>query len=77
MTTKGRFIKGENMTKRIPIAAAKRVAEKHGLQQVLLIGFDGERVHIVTYGNNKENCAKAAKAREFWQGKIKEFSFKD
>lgn len=64
------------MPKRIPISTAKQVAEKHDLQQVLLIGFDGERVHIVTYGNTKENCVKAAKAQEFWKGKIKEFSFK-
>lgn len=64
------------MPKRIPITTARQVAEKHGLEQVLLIGFDGERVHIVTYGSTKENCAKAAKAQEFWQGKIKEFSFK-
>jgi hypothetical protein len=65
------------MAKRIPIATAKEVAEKHGLEQVLLIGFDGERVHVVTYGSTKENCAKAAKAQEFWQGHIKEFSFSD
>lgn len=64
------------MPKRIPISTAKQVAEKHGLQQVLLIGYDGERVHIVTYGNTKENGARAAKAQEFWKGHIKEFSFK-
>lgn len=64
------------MPERIPIATARLVAEKHGLQQVLLIGWDGERVHVVTYGSTREDCAKAAKAQEFWQGKIKEFSFK-
>jgi hypothetical protein len=42
---------------------------------VLLIGWDGERVHVVTYGDTKENCAIAAKAQDFWTGKIKEFSF--
>lgn len=64
------------MPKRIPISTAKQVAEKHDLQQVLLIGYDGNLVHIVTYGNTKENCAKAAKAQEFWEGHIREFSFK-
>jgi hypothetical protein len=62
--------------KRIPISTAKTVAEKHALRQVLLIGWDGERVHVVTYGKTKEDCALAAKAQDFWTGKIKEFSFK-
>lgn len=64
------------MPKRIPITTAKQVAEKHDLKQVLLIGWDGERVHVVTYGKTKEDCALAAKAQDFWQGRIKEFSFK-
>lgn len=63
------------MTKRIPITAAKRVAEEHGLKQVLMIGYDGERVHVVTYGVTKADCAAAAKAQDFWTGKIREFSF--
>lgn len=65
------------MPKRIPISTAKEVAEKHGLRQCLLIGWDGNRVHVVTYGRTKEDYAKAAKAQEFWTGKIREFSFKD
>ena len=64
------------MVKRIPITTAKEVAQKHDLSQVLLIGWDGERVHVVTYGKTKEDCAHAAKAQDFWAGKIKEFSFK-
>jgi hypothetical protein len=62
--------------KRIPIATAKRVAQEHGLKQCLLIGWDGERVHVVTYGATKDDCEKAAKAQDFWTGKIREFSFK-
>ena len=62
--------------KRIPIATAKMVAEKHDLRQVLLIGFDGENVHVVTYGKTKADCAATAKAQDFWAGKIREFSFK-
>jgi len=64
------------MPKRIPISTAKMVAEKHDLKQVLLIGYDGDLVHIVTYGKTKIDCEMAAKAQDFWQGKIKEFSFK-
>ena len=63
------------MTKRIPISAAKRVAQEHGLKQCLLIGWDGERVHVVTYGATKADCEQAAKAQDFWTGKILEFSF--
>jgi hypothetical protein len=64
------------MPKRIPIVAAKRVAERYGLTQCLLIGWDGERAHIVTYGATKEDCAMAEKAQDFWTGKIREFSFR-
>lgn len=63
------------MPKRIPIATAKLVAEKHALSQVLLIGWDGERVHLVTYGKTKADCEAAAKAQDFWAGRIREFSF--
>lgn len=64
------------MPKHIPISTAKLVADKHNLKQVLLIGYDGDLVHIVTYGKTKNDCDLAAKAQDFWQGKIKEFSFK-
>lgn len=49
------------MPKRVPIAAAKRVAEEQGLQQVVLLGFDGNLVHVVTYGVTKKACEAAAK----------------
>jgi hypothetical protein len=65
------------MPKRIPITTAKAVAEKHDLSQVLLIGWDGERVHVVTYGKTKKDCDQAATAQDFWTGKIREFSFVD
>lgn len=63
-------------TRRIPIAAARRVAEQFGLKQCLLIGWDGERTHVVTYGATKADCEAAAKAQDFWTGRIREFSFK-
>lgn len=64
------------MPKRIPIAAAKRVANDFRLKQVLLIGWDGESTHVVTYGATKADCEAAAKAQDFWAGRIREFSFK-
>lgn len=63
------------MTKRIPISTAKLVAEKHDLKQCIILGWDGSLVHIVTYGKTKADCEAAAKAQDFWTGKIREFSF--
>lgn len=63
-------------TKRIPVSAAKKIAEEFGLKQCLLIGWDGELAHIVTFGKTKADCAAAAKAQDFWTGRIREFSFK-
>lgn len=60
----------------IPVATARAVAEKHGLRQVLLIGWDGESVHVVTYGKTKKDCELAARAQDFWTGRIREFSFR-
>lgn len=61
---------------KIPVAEAKRVAKAHELKQCLLIGWDGEQVHVVTYGTTPADCEAAAKAQDFWQGKIREFSFR-
>lgn len=64
------------MPKRVPVAAAKAAAEKYDLRQVILVGWDGDLVHIVTYGKTKADCALAARAQDFWKGHIREFSFK-
>jgi hypothetical protein len=61
---------------KIPVSTAKFVAKKHGLKQCLLIGWDGKMVHVVTYGATKADCEAAAKAQDFWTGRIREFSFK-
>lgn len=50
------------MPKRIPIAEARRVAEAQNCKQVVLLAWDGELVHIVTYGQTKADCRQAAKA---------------
>lgn len=48
------------MPKRIPISAAKQVAVEHDCRQVILLAWDGELTHIVTYGKSIEDCAQAA-----------------
>ncbi len=62
--------------KRIPVSAAKNIAEQFGLKLCLLIGWDGENTHVVTYGKTKSDCEAAAQAQDFWTGRIREFSFK-
>jgi hypothetical protein len=61
---------------KIPVSTAKLVAKKHKLKQCLLIGWDGEMVHVVTYGETPEDCRLAAQAQDFWTSKIREFSFR-
>jgi hypothetical protein len=56
--------------KRIPIAAAKKIAEQYDYDQVIIIarkvgvvpGAHGE--HITSYGASKEHCDSAAKQVE-------------
>ena len=49
------------MPKRIPISAAKEIAVKHDCRQVILVAWDGELTHIVTYGKSDDDCAQAAR----------------
>ena len=44
----------------IPIKTAKDVAKKHNLKQVIIFGWDGERTHVITYGETVEDCDQAA-----------------
>lgn len=48
------------MPKRVPIAAVERLAREQGLRQAILVGWDGERTHVVTWGSTKAECAQAA-----------------
>lgn len=48
------------MPKRIPIAAAKRLAQAHGCRQVIILAWDGKETHVVTYGETKGDCIQAA-----------------
>ena len=48
------------MPKRIPILAAKNLAKRYDLRQVILLGWDGDKTHVVTYGKSLEDCDMAA-----------------
>ncbi len=48
------------MTKTIPIAAAKRLAEEFDLRQVIIAAWDGKLTHITTYGKSLVDCDQAA-----------------
>lgn len=50
--------------KRVPVAAAKRIAKQYGYDQVLIVtrkvGPDGVQWHT-TYGRNREHCDAASR----------------
>ena len=48
------------MPERIPIKAAREVAKGYSCRQVIVLAWDGELTHIVTYGESTEDCAQAA-----------------
>jgi hypothetical protein len=52
---------------RIPIIAAKRIADEYGQNQVVLVTFDKSdgTTHVVTYGKSVEECAQAAQGGNF------------
>lgn len=62
--------------KEIPIAAAKRIAEEYGYDQVVILarkcgteeGNNGE--HLTTYGVNKEHCKIASAMGDFLKFKV-------
>jgi hypothetical protein len=60
------------MPKRIPVTAASNVGRAHDCRQVIVLAWDGERTHIVTWGKTIDDCSQAAdggnvlKARWGW-----------
>ena len=48
------------MPKRVPISAASEIGKKHDCRQIILLAWDGERTHIVTWGKTTEDCSQAA-----------------
>jgi hypothetical protein len=57
------------MPKRLPIKAAETVGKEHGCRQVILLAFDGELTHIVTWGKSVEDCAQAAQGGNLLKAK--------
>ncbi len=59
--------------RKIPIKAAKQIAENYDYDQVIVIarkvGKDGGE-HVTTYGINKEHCKISAKIGDFLKYKI-------
>lgn len=47
---------------KIPISAAKTIADEYGQSQVVVVTFDKETglTHVITYGKSNEECAQAA-----------------
>jgi hypothetical protein len=59
--------------KRIPIAAARDVAERYGYDQVVIIARKvgpGGGEHCTTYGVDKANCAVAARIGDFLKHQV-------
>jgi hypothetical protein len=48
------------MPKRIPIQAAKKLCAKLGCRQVIVVAWDGDSTHVVTFGRSIEDCDQAA-----------------
>jgi hypothetical protein len=57
--------------KPIPIAAAQRIAEAYGYDQVVIVArkVDGGE-HCTTYGIDKVNCDVAARIGNFFKHKL-------
>lgn len=53
--------------KRIPIKAAKTIAEQYGQDQVILVTWDkiNGRTHVVSYGRSLIDCEQAALGGNF------------
>lgn len=58
------------MPKRIPISTAKRFAEDNDCRQVVIAAWDGNLVHVVTYGKTAEDCDNAAAAGDRYKAAL-------
>lgn len=62
--------------KRIPIKAAKVIADEYGYDQVVVIGRrvgeakEPHGEHVTTYGKDKANCSVAAMMGNFFKHKL-------
>lgn len=57
------------MPERVPISALKKFAKGNDLSIVIAIGWDGERTHVITYGDSVSDCDKAA----IYGNKVKDY----
>jgi hypothetical protein len=48
------------MPRRIPVKAAEQIGREHDCRQVIVLAFDGELTHIVTWGKSEVDCSQAA-----------------
>lgn len=48
------------MPKRISITSAEKYCKEQKCKQVIIVAWDGEYTHVVTYGITKEDCRQAA-----------------
>lgn len=57
----------KDTTTNIPVEAAKRIAEEHAQDQVVICSFEKTTglVHVVTYGKRIEDAENAAKGGDF------------
>jgi hypothetical protein len=46
--------------KRIPVSVAANVGKGHACRQVVVVAWDGDLTHVVTWGDTPEMCAQAA-----------------
>jgi|ERR1017187_854111 hypothetical protein len=58
------------MPQRLPIKAARNIGKEYDCKQVIVIAWDGELTHIVTWGKTIYDCDQAArggnKLKEKW-----------
>ena len=48
------------MPKHMPVKAASEVGKQYDCRQVILLAWDGELTHIVTWGKTVGDCSQAA-----------------
>ena len=51
---------GRRPAARIPVSAARRIADDYRQRQVIVVAWDGETTHVATYGATAEECRQAA-----------------
>ena len=67
------------MAKKIPISAARLIADKYGYDQVVIVARkcgDGGVEHCTTYGINKAHCSAAARIGDFFKYELMKWAGK-